>query len=154
MPGRFRIMLCTVLGALLACMMPAHAMAAKECRQFIREHRAGSNMDNRYGLICKQPDGSWREVVPGGDVPDNGGHFIRPEPDSYPRYGSGSHTHYFDNNTRVIISDRPYVVIDPYPYWRGYGHDWSPSKQHFHDHHRGPGWQKHWKHHERTLNGQ
>lgn len=146
MPRRFYITLC----ALLACLVPAHAMAAKECRQFTREHRTG--MDNRYGLICKQPDGRWVEVTPGEDAPDNGGHYISRQPDS-PRYGADTHTHYFDNNTRVVISDRPYVIIDPTPYWRGYGHDWSPSKQHFYDNHRGPGWHQHWKHHERTLDG-
>lgn len=140
-------------------------LSTRECRQFTTERRAGSGQGDRYGVMCRQPDGSWQRLSSeaGGDDPyAKGGYFIRPEPSS-PRFSadippSRSHTHYFDGGVGVVISDRPYVIVDPYQSRRpfrggygyyGYGRDWSPAKRSFHRHHHGPGWNKHWQQHQK-----
>jgi hypothetical protein len=109
-----------------------------------------------YGTACKQHDGTWREVEKNAPY-EKGGYFIRPDDSRYYSPNTSTHNYHVDEgNTRVIISDGqvPYVVVDPfYGHRYRYDRDWSAAKRGFYQHHHGPGWQKHWKMHQRTLNG-
>lgn len=148
-----------LLVALMMCAIPVTAQA-EECRRFTDEYRVGGSNRNSLGVMCKEADGSWREVKSDKDKYDKGGYFIRPQDSRHYRAETPNRTHYFndDYNTRVVIGGgAPYVVVDPFGSgYNNYGsnysrRDWSPAKRGFHRHHRGPGWKKHWKHHQKAI---
>lgn len=153
----FRLICAASLGLLVIGIANSAVANDRECRRFTEEIRVGGNNVDSYGTICKAPDGTWREVESDEGGYEKGGYFIRPDDSRY--YEPDTHIHHFNDryDTRVIIGDsrQPYVVVDPYYYGRRshYDRHWNPAKRAFHRHHHGPGWEKHWKHHERTLNG-
>lgn len=158
-----------IFAAIVASFATLPAQAEEDCRRYKDEIRVGGGMQDTYVTKCRQNDGRYDTKH---DPYEKGGYFIRPQDSRHyePNVGrgtsrSGTHTHYFndDYNTRVIIGgDRsPVVVVDPFDSWRYgnrnyhgyYQRDWSPAKRGFYQNHRGPGWQKHWQHHERAMNG-
>lgn len=167
------------LAACAMALMASPAMGDDDCRRYRDEIRVGGGMQDTYVTKCRQQDGRYETKH---DPYEKGGYFIRPQDSRHyepnvgrgtysgqndwnGNAGSGAHTHYFNDgyNTRVVIGggSGPMVVVDPFDSWRYgnrhyrgyYQRDWSPAKRSFHQHHRGPGWQKHWQHHQRSMNG-
>lgn len=157
-----RIMLASV-AAVSALFAVTAAQAQQQCREYTQEYR--SNQPDVKGQMCLQADGTWKimdvssnsqsrntgyQVGVNNGAPSFSGHNRNTQTQSRTRIYS-SHP---DSPTQLVIQDNmiPYVVVQPY---RGYGNyqrrDWSPSKRSFNQHHRGPNWQKHWKHHERAM---
>lgn len=145
------------------------AQAEEDCRRYKDEIRVGGGMSDTYETKCRDEKGDYTKKH---DPYEGGGYFIRPQDssdyqparDNRAHMNNNTHTHHFDDryDTRVILgggSGVPIVVVNPFNghQYRGsydYGRNWSPSQQNFQYHHGGtPGWQKHWKHHQRAMNG-
>lgn len=129
------------------------AAAEEECRRYTQEIRAGNNSQNSYGMLCKQPDGTWKDVTPSSN--DGYTYSTSQHNNSYAADLPNTHTHEFgdDYDTRVVIGDgAPYVVVDPFArYYRPNQRDWDNSKRSFYKTHHGPGWEKHWQAHKKVL---
>lgn len=158
----------TILAACAAIAVLSQAPAAvaqqraeQHCREYTREIRSGAQ-GNQFGTMCLQPDGTWKIMDVGTDT-QRSGTVIQAGPSSVSGHGHDTRTQsrtriystHPDAPAELVIQDNipAYIVVDPYR-WRGNYHrrDWSPSKRGFHQHHHGPGWQKHWQHHQKALN--
>ncbi|MCH2548024.1 MAG: hypothetical protein MK052_10505 [Alphaproteobacteria bacterium] len=153
-----RAVIMLIASTVMAASMVAPAWAKdQQCRKFTDEIRVGDNDVDSYGIICQQPDGTWREVQAENKKYEKGGYFIRPN-DSR-NYQPAQNTRIYDlddMNTQVVIGKgrQPYVVVDPFRNYRYSPRDyrnWSPAKRSFYQHHHGPNWEKHWEHHKRAM---
>lgn len=130
--------------------LSVQAEPAPECRQYTKEHRVGPGAQNVYGLLCRQPDGTWRKV----ENPDVRARVGITYGEQTTQHQSSTHIYstHPDAPTELLIQDNipAYVVIDPYRY-----HAYPPGRN-WHDrsrHHSG--WDKHRRgqHHERGRGG-
>jgi len=142
-----------LLALILICLpFSAVAQSQEECRRYTQETRVGGGSQNSYGMLCKQPDGTWKDMTAASD---ESGYSYSAQSAAPAALPPRSHTHEFgdDFDTRVVVGDgAPYVIIDPFArYHRPNQRDWDNSKRSFYRTHNGPGWDKHWKHHQRTL---
>lgn len=165
------------LSAFFLAVVFAHSAAAQQsyCREFTREVDVGGQMQEAYGTACQQADGSW-QIMSDSHM---GQGTEQPAAQNTPQQSSRSSVVVVNPNQPDVIIVRPSRTYEAQSYGYGYsvgagtggtsltigtypmygyyhphhryrwGNDYRRDS--FYRHHHGPGWQKHWKHHERSL---
>lgn len=154
------------LALLVMLFAPPSAAQQEQCREFTRQIMIDGQMQDAYGTVCLQPDGTWaiRSAPPQEEQPSSTGYTqmtpAQPGTVATPRptrsYGAQSYQYGYgigSGGTSIYIGQE-------YPYYYGYGYPhhhhryrWGRDRHrdNFYQHHHGPHWNKHWQHHQRTL---